>query len=226
MRRLVDLTLLLSDGTATYPHGPKIHITDRLTHAWTKGRYIPPAVSGADRIWMLNEHIGTHVDSPYHFVEQGKKMHEIPLDRFCGTAILADVSALRAPHEPVTVAHVEAALAARDETARPDDILLVRTWPGERGAPGYDRAKALAPSVGAWAVGMRLKAVGIDLANIDHPTDRSFPVHMHLLPNDILIYENLANLEDVPAGRFTFYGLPLRVAGATGSAIRAVAVIE
>lgn len=226
MARIVDLSLLLSDGTATYPGGPKLNVMDRLTHAWTRGRYIPPAESAADRVIMMNEHVGTHVDSPYHFVERGKRMHELALEQFCGTAVLADVSAIRDPSEPVTVPYIERALAARGEAAQSGDILLVRTWPGRRGDPGFGDAKALAAEVGAWAVRTRLKAVGIDLANVDHSGDRSFPVHMHLLSAGILIYENIANLESIGAGRFQFYGLPWRLMGATGSPVRAVAIVD
>jgi kynurenine formamidase len=38
--------------------------------------------------------------------------------------------------------------------------------------------------------------------------------------------EHIANLETLPGPRFQFVGLPLRVKGATGSPIRAVAIFE
>lgn len=38
--------------------------------------------------------------------------------------------------------------------------------------------------------------------------------------------EHIANLETLPGPRFQFIGLPLRVKGATGSPIRAVAIFE
>jgi kynurenine formamidase len=202
-----------------------MNVMNRITHEWTHGRYLPPAVSAADRVMMINEHIGTHVDSPFHFVKAGATIEQISIDRFCGTAVLADVSD-RAPRGPVTVTHVADSLKRRGEAARPGDILLIRTWPGARTDPGYLEAPALDRSVGEWAAAQRVKAVGIDLANVDHPGDRSFPVHMALLPAGILIYENIANLEAVPVARFQFFGLPLRLAGATGSPIRAVAVVE
>ena len=42
----------------------------------------------------------------------------------------------------------------------------------------------------------------------------------------ILILEHLANLDQLPTPRFQFVGLPLRIKGATGSPIRAVAIIQ
>lgn len=223
--RLVDLSLVLSDGLSTYPGGPKMNVMNRITHEWSHGRYLPPAVSAADRVMMINEHIGTHVDAPYHFVKEGATIDQVDLDRFWGSAVLADVSD-RTPLEPVTVRHVTDALGRRGETVRPGDILLIRTWPGGRGDPEFQKAPALTRDVGAWAAANHLRAVGIDLPNVDHPGDRSFPVHMALLPAGILIYENIANLERVPVARFQFLGLPLRLSGATGSPVRAVAIID
>lgn len=223
--RLIDLSLVLSDGVSTAPGGPKMNVMDRITHEWTAGRYLPPAVSAADRIFMINEHIGTHVDAPYHFVKDGATIDRVELDRYWGPAVLADVSG-RSPRGPVAVQQIVEALARRGEAVRQGDILLIRTWPGKRSDAGFLQAPALAQEVGSWAVANRLRAVGVDLPNVDSPGDRSFPVHMALLPAGVLIYENVANLESVSPARFQFLGLPLRMVGATGSPVRAVALID
>ncbi|HZS32400.1 MAG TPA: hypothetical protein VFC42_03375 [Methylomirabilota bacterium] len=43
--------------------------------------------------------------------------------------------------------------------------------------------------------------------------------------HDFVIIENLAHLDLVPASRFTFVGLPLPLAGGSGSPIRAAALL-
>ena len=35
-------------------------------------------------------HNGTHVDSPYHFIDDGKTIDEIPLEKFIGPAYVAE----------------------------------------------------------------------------------------------------------------------------------------
>ena len=35
-------------------------------------------------------HNGTHVDAPFHFINEGKKLEEISLDKFIGLAYVAD----------------------------------------------------------------------------------------------------------------------------------------
>jgi arylformamidase len=49
---------------------------------------------------------------------------------------------------------------------------------------------------------------------------------MILLGQGILIMEHVAHLETLPASRFQFAGVPLRIRGATGSPIRAMAIFE
>ena len=96
---------------------------------------------------------------------------------------------------------------------------------GRPSDPGFTSAAALALEVGSWLVEVGVKAIGIDLPAVDNPGSRSFPVHMALLSAGIPIYENLVNLEEIDEPRFTFFGFPLRVAGASGSAVRAVAIM-
>jgi kynurenine formamidase len=217
--------MVLADGVSTYPGGPKMAVMNRITHEWSAGRYSPPAYSATDRIWLLNEHIGTHVDAPYHFIKEGAAIDALPLSRFWGKAVLADVSD-RDPTTPVSVAEIEAALSIRDERLEPDDILLLRCWAGHPNDPGFNSATALAPEVGPWLVEQGVKAVGVDLPAVDSPGGRSFPVHIALLSAGIPIFENLCNLEVIDEPRFTFVGFPLRITGASGSAVRAVAILD
>ena len=123
---------------------------------------------------MLNEHIGTHVDAPCHFLAEGQSLDTFPLDRFRGSAVLVDVSE-RDPAVPVSTESILSALEDSGESIREDDILVLRCWAGDASDPGYLRAAALELAVGEWAAGLRLKALGIDLANVDNPGDRSFP---------------------------------------------------
>jgi kynurenine formamidase len=223
--KLIDLTLKLGDGVRTYPGGPKMSVMDRISHEWSAGRYLAPAYSAMDRIMLLNEHTGTHVDAPHHMYKDGARIDQLDLDQFYGTAILADASD-RDPSMPLTRARIEAALASDAVELRRHDILIVRCWAGERDDPGFASACGFSPEVGEWLARTGIKALGVDLPSVDSPGDRSFPVHIALFAAGITIYENLAHLDRLPRRRFTFMGLPLLVAGAGGSAVRAVAMLD
>src|SRR5207253_10816853 len=65
----------------------------------------------------MGSHTGTHVDAPYHFLADGPRLGDVPLDRMVGEALVADLRG-----RPVLDA---AALA--DIDLRPGDILLCRS---------------------------------------------------------------------------------------------------
>jgi arylformamidase len=66
--------------------------------------------------------------------------------------------------------------------------------------------------------------VGIDSPSIDLGLDSRFLAHHELLDNGILILENLCNLEKILGVHFKLVVLPLKLKGATGSPVRAIAL--
>ncbi len=71
-----------------------------------------------------------------------------------------------------------------------------------------------------------VNAVGIDGPSIDIGSDEHFSTHKTLLASGILIVENLCNLESLEhKGTFTLLINPLRLKGASGSPVRALAIM-
>ena len=68
--------------------------------------------------------------------------------------------------------------------------------------------------------------VGIDSPSIDLGADSKFPVHHIFSKKGILIVENLANLEKIRFPKFQLVVLPLKLKGATGSPVRAIAFVD
>jgi kynurenine formamidase len=77
-----------------------------------------------------------------------------------------------------------------------------------------------------WLSGFNLKAVGLDNSSADRFDSTSFPIHKCLLEKGILIIENLAHLDRLPAGDFQLTCLPLKLAQADGAPVRAMAEFE
>jgi arylformamidase len=223
--RIIDLTLELADGVQTHPAHPRCVVIEFASHAGTASRFRPPCGGFASRILMFSDHIGTHVDSPFHFIPTGGTIEAVPLDRLVGPAVRLDVSA-KAPDQPVTPAMLEAAERRASATVQPGDIFLVRAWPGRHTDDGFLKSAGLNREAAEWAAARGIKALGCDLASPDDPRDLTRPVHMVLLGQGIPIMEHIAHLETLPAPRFQFVGVPLRIRGATGSPIRAIAIFE
>ena len=109
---------------------------------------------------------------------------------------------------------------------RSGDMVLIRAWPGEWGTHEFHDAAGLEIEAARWLTAQGVKALGIDLGNIEDNADMSRRVHLFLLDKGIAIYENLANLGTLPVKRFLFVGSPLSLKDCTGSPVRAVALVE
>ena len=68
--------------------------------------------------------------------------------------------------------------------------------------------------------------VGIDSPSIDLGKDDKFSVHQILAKNGILNVENLANLDKIHSEKFHLIVAPLKLKNATGSPIRAMALVD
>ncbi len=216
-RQLVDLTRELGDGDQPHRAHPPVRLVDVETHAATAPRFEPPCLGWASKLITVSDHAGTHVDAPVHFHPDGPTVENLGLDRCVGPALVLDLGA-GAASRAVTAADLSVAEARSGEPVTDEHILLLRA----RGAS----PTGLAASAVAWILERRPRAVGSNLASIDCSEDLTRPAHVGLLAAGIPIFDDLVNLEDIPTARCTFIGLPLRLRGATGSPVRAVAILE
>jgi len=71
----------------------------------------------------------------------------------------------------------------------------------------------------------QVKAVGIDTASIDYGQSNKFETHVALLSQNVPVFENLADLRDLPDLEFDVIALPMKIAGGTGGPLRVIAVL-
>lgn len=223
--RVIDLSLELHDNMSTHPAHARCVVLEFANHQFTAPRFAPPCRGFASKILMFSDHIGTHVDAPFHYFPEMGTIESVKPDQLIGSAVYLDLSPKRAD-QPITPEMLET--AERDAGVRVEhgDILLFRAWPGHHMDDGFFQCAGLNGAAADWAVARGIKVLGCDLATPDDPRDMTRPVHLALLGRGILIIEELGNLEQLAVPRFQFVGLPLKVRGATGSPIRAVAILE
>jgi kynurenine formamidase len=188
------------------------------------------------------EHGGTHIDAPVHFAAGRHTVEQIPLSRLMGRAVLLDVSAKCEANADYQISVEDFAAWEREHGPLPDgSILLLRTgfgrrWPDRKSYMGTDErgpeavAKlhfpGLHPDAARWLVGNRqVKAVGLDTPSIDYGQSTLFESHRILFEKNIPAFENLANLERLPARDFFVVALPMKIAGGSGGPLRAVAIL-
>ncbi len=231
--RIVDLGLELTAGLRTWDVKPPVTLLPYMTARTF-------SLGFNTKLLILEDHTGTHVDAPLHFYDgefrspRGKSIAELPLEKLVGEAVLIDVSD-KDPQEPVGQRLLAARAAAQGVTIRRGDIVLVRFWPKPWGTPMEEflDARGLALDACEWLLKQGVKAVGVDHANLEGKLAKEFgnleaPGHVLFLhpSREIPIMENLVNLDRLGRPRFRFAALPLKIAGATGSPIRAIAIVE
>jgi len=196
----------------------------------------------ASNNFFTSEHGGTHMDAPVHFAQGSHTADQVPLDRLVGPALVIDVTeaAGRNPDYLVTVADLERWEQANGRI-EPDAIVLIRTgfsqyWPdaarylgtAERGAGAVPKLHfpGLHPEAATWIVTQRpIKAIGIDTASIDYGQSTLFESHRTLYAKNIPAFENLTSLEQLPARGSFIVALPMKIKGASGAPLRAVAIL-
>lgn len=160
-------------------------------------------------------HIGTHVDAPLHFVEDGGTVEGLSLDALVGPALVVDL-----PGVPTITADALAGLALPPGVTR----LLFRTdnsalW--DDAAAGFQETfVALAASAAEWVVEHGIKLVGVDYLSVQHFADGP-ETHKILLGAGVVIIEGL-DLRAVAPGPYELICLPLKIVGAEGAPARAV----
>ena len=235
--RIVDLTHPFDEHTIYWPTEAGFALTTEHAGVTDKGYFY------ASNAFAAPEHGGTHVDAPLHFWKEGVPVDGIPLEQLIGPAIVVDVGERVAADRDYQVA-VEDFLAWEKRNGRIPDgtIVLVRTgfgrnWPdrrrylgtAERGAEAVAKLHfpGLGPAAAAWLVSERkIHAVGIDTASIDHGQSTLYESHVTLFRHGVPAFENVANLERLPAKGFSVIALPMKIRGGSGGPLRIVALLD
>jgi arylformamidase len=160
-------------------------------------------------------HIGTHIDAPLHYVENGVGVDRLPLEVLIGRAYVVDL----------TEAEMIDAKTLDDAGVPPRTRrLLFKTknsalWKSHH--KNFHRDYVGVDSTGAeWLVRKGIQLVGIDYLGIA-PFEETKEPHQILLKAGTVILEGL-DLSQVGRGRYTLYCLPIKIVGSDGAPARAI----
>ena len=159
-------------------------------------------------------HTGSHVDAPYHVLENGKKIDELSPDKFMGKAIVIDFTKEKDPITKNSLRKIKIKI-------NKNDIVLLKTK--NRLEKKFDFNFTYLEKSGAeYLVSKKIKAVGIDCLGVER-NQPNHETHKILAKKNIPIFEGL-DLSKVRQGRYFFHGLPLKIRKGDASPIRSVLV--
>lgn len=209
----VDLTLTISQDMPSFPGSPKPH-------------FIPWAEIKKEKynleMLFLSTHTGTHIDAPYHFIKNGKKIHQIKPERFLCDAILIRVKGM--PNYKITKRDIVQFESENGSIPAKSAVIFHTGWNDKLSKKGFfEKNPGLSAPAARYLSSKKIHLVGIDSPSIDAGSDDSFSAHKILLKSDVLILENLCNLDKIKKTHFGISALPLKIQDATGSPVRAIA---
>ncbi len=195
----------IDENTPVCPGDPKQKIWQQATIAkegWNEKRL------------EFSSHFGTHIDAPFHMLENGKKLDEFQPEKFVGEAIVIDARKTNSKNE----------IIAKLEKVKENDIVLFYTGRTKKmNSPQFfENNPVISLETAGQLAEKKVKIVGLDSYT---PDNEPFETHKLLFRNGILIVENLVNLEGLIGKRFVCHILALNIKNADGAPCRAIATL-
>jgi kynurenine formamidase len=228
--KVIDLSNPVDESMPVWPTLPSVTLEQS---AWAaRDGYTMEMVE-------MSTHTGTHIDSPLHFIPEGKTLEEFPIGKFMGAGVVLDL-APKEPEASITVSELE---AFEDDIEAGDVVMLHTGWDQYHGrTPEYlFEFPYLTADAAEYLASLEPKAVGTDGASVGGwageagahgpAVDETMPdeSHLPLLEEDILPIEELRNLGDVLDGadsrRAYFLYPPINYQGTSGASVRAFAFL-
>jgi kynurenine formamidase len=214
--KILDLTLTISDKIPTFPGSPQPNFI-QWENLKNDGYNL--------ELLFLSSHTGTHLDAPYHFLESGAKIHEISPTRLICEAVL--IKSRKKSNQSITKSDIQKFEKKHGKITNGSTVVFWTGWQKMLHDDSYFvENPGLSESAAKYLVSKKTNLVGIDSPSVDFEARKRFSVHRIFSKNNVLIVENLANLEKIKSSKFHFVVMPLKLKGATGSPVRALAFVD
>lgn len=147
-------------------------------------------------------HNGTHVDAPYHFLQDGKGIGEVELDKFIGPAYVEECNGDVSAQDAKEILE----RAVKNYSGAEKRILI-------KGKTTITlEAATVFANAGVYLLGNESQTVG--------PEDAPMAVHLVLLKAEVVLLEGI-RLEEVPEGAYLLNCAPLNLSHVDGAPCRA-----
>ena len=215
VKRVLDLSQPVYPNNPANPLLPPVEITVTANHA-TDGYQMERLVTYT--------HDGTHVDATWHMWEEGRPLHELPIEGFVGPAAVFDLRHKQA-REAITA---EDLAAAEVEVIEGSIALLATGWARK---VGYTKewvfqSPWLRQDGARWLIQRGIVGVGIDHLSISGMAEEEdYATHQALAQAGNWVLEGLVFPEAIfEPGPWLVVALPLALRDTAGAPARVVAL--
>ncbi|WIY63497.1 arylformamidase [Bacillus arachidis] len=199
----IDISQPLNNDIATWPGDTPFS----YEVSWSKEQ------SGSVNVGKLTMsiHTGTHIDAPFHFDNNGKRVLDLDVNVYVGKARIIDVSGIES-------------IGAKELEKFPLDgieRLLLRTSSHGNAQEFPQVIPYLRADIAPFLSKKGIRLIGVDVPSVDPLDDKELATHHQLFKHGIHILENVV-LDHVQDGDYELIALPLALTDADGSPVRAV----
>jgi arylformamidase len=159
----------------------------------------------------MSTHTGTHIDAPFHFDNEGKRVLDLDLDIYIGPARV-----IYLPNK--TKIGVDELQSVNLEGVT---RLLIYTGAWKNRTVFPEAIPHIEPELAPYLSERGIRLIGVDLPSVDPLDSKELSAHHELTRYGIHILEGIV-LDHVAPGDYELIALPLPLAEADGSPVRAV----
>lgn len=188
--RMIDLTHQINENIKEFPEDPKIKLKK-----YENNECIITNLS-------IAMHTGTHIDAPYHYLKNGKKISEYEINEFCGKASILHMKNNNKKEISIEDINIENQL---------EKIIIINTgWFNYFNSSEYFYENPyLSEELCDFLIKNNIKGIAIDTCSVDKYGENK--IHKKLLKNNIWIVENLTNCDKLKEKKYEAFFIPLKI---------------
>lgn len=200
---IYDITPSLSSSISVYPGDRPLGVTKVGTIE--KDGFNLSEIRGT-------VHLGAHVDSPYHYFEEGKKVDQLDLNILIGRCQL-----IRPQVNKGECIYPNSLVNLEENIVR----LLICSEPDRNYNKWDPEYHPISLELADFLLQKNIKLLGIDAPSVDSSSEGDGLIHKKLLSHEVILLESLY-LKEVPAGVYELIALPLKITGAEAAPVRVI----
>ncbi|MEH7298961.1 arylformamidase [Neobacillus drentensis] len=201
--RIYDISRKLENGMPVWPGDTSF----QYEVSW------PMEESGSVNVGRLelSTHTGTHVDAPFHFDNHGKRIIELDLQLYIGSARVVDMVG-KDSIGPEDVKDINLEGVTRI-------IFKTLAWKNSDLFP--EKIPHIEPELAPYLAEKEIRLIGLDVPSVDPIDSKELLAHHSLNQHGIHILESLL-LDEIEPGDYELIALPLPLVEGDGSPVRAI----
>ncbi len=208
--KVYDLTHKFNIEDMVFPGTPAMSC--ERTHTIEKDQYNLTLVK-------VNSHAGTHTDAPLHFVEGGKALGDVDINRYVGECYVVNLYQKGALDE-ITVEDVK---PYEEEIRKAKRVILATGWYEHYNTEEFfTKYPPISVECAKYLVSLGIVLLGVDGPSLSEYAGEE--VHKLLLGSEVAVVESLTNLKELAGKEIIFCGAPLAFVNMDGFPIRAYAI--